>query len=315
MRSGQTAREIDEDAALWAVRSDPNHADPELERQIEDWLSGDPRRAGALLRAQAALSLVDRARALGAPPAPRPASISRRGLLFAGGGSALAAALAGGVFVATHRPEHFSTVRGELRRVPLADGSVAEINTDTAIEVALTSRMRRVRLQRGEAWFAVAKDARRPFVVQAADISIRAVGTAFSVYEAARGLEVLVTEGVVEASRAGDDRRLSVEAGSRLTVGPGGRFIVAEDGAAIARNLAWRAGQIDLDGRTLADAAAEFNRYNRRPIVIADPVLAGKGLIGLFATNESESFAKAVAGAFGAPLSESATEIRLGAAS
>ncbi len=85
-------------------------------------------------------------------------------------------------------------------------------------------------------------------------------------------------------------------------------------GQAIERDLAWRTGQIVLDGRTLAQAAAEFNRYNARQVVIDDAAIAREGLVGLFQTNEPDAFARSVAAALGARLTQTPTEIRIGAA-
>jgi transmembrane sensor len=312
MRSGQTAREIDEEAAQWAMRQDRD-LDSDFDDSLKAWLAGDPRRQGALLRAQAALSLVDRARALPEPVAPSAGRIDRRVLIGAGAAIAAAIPAAVGFALLSRKPERFSTARGELRRVPLSDGSVAEINTETALDVTMARQVRRIRLEQGEAWFAVAKDPARPFVVEASNIRVAAVGTAFSVNDAAQRLQVLVTEGVVEAWRAGGDgRRVRIEAGSRLSVAADGRFLVTEAAEDIARDLAWRTGQIDLAGRTLADAVLEFNRYNRRPIVIDDPALADQALVGLFATNEAASFARAAGAAFSAPVLETDAAIHLG---
>jgi len=204
MTSIRSASEIDDEAADWAVRVDAHGLDVEHEPELQAWLGGDVRRAGALLRAQAAISFLDRGRALanGAPTveavaAERP---SRRALI-AGVGGAATAALVGGVGLWAARPQRLDTRLGEIRRVPLADGSLVAINTKTALEVAMKPKSRRVLLKEGEAWFQVAKDPERPFVVAAGPVRVRAVGTAFSVRrgdEAGAGVDVMVTEGVVE---------------------------------------------------------------------------------------------------------------------
>lgn len=89
----ETARERDDAAAVWAVRLEEHGDDPGVAEGARDWLDGDPMRAGALARAQAALSLLNRGRALSGqlPLAPR-----RNRRLFIGGGIgvALAASLA-----------------------------------------------------------------------------------------------------------------------------------------------------------------------------------------------------------------------------
>jgi transmembrane sensor len=86
---------------------------------------------------------------------------------------------------------------------------------------------------------------------------------------------------------------------------------MAKSPAEIERSLAWRNGEIALDGESLGDAAGQFNRYNSRQIVIDDPQLAQERFVGLFRTNEPESFAAAVAATIGAKIEEDERIIRL----
>src|SRR5258706_3413361 len=93
------------------------------------------------------------------------------------------------------------------------------MNTQSAVEVAMHPNVREVALTRGEAWFKVAHDVRRPFIVSAGRIRVRAVGTAFSVRRHDDGADVQVTEGVIETWTVGEeDRRARVAAGSRAYV-------------------------------------------------------------------------------------------------
>ncbi|MEJ1961315.1 MAG: FecR domain-containing protein [Gammaproteobacteria bacterium] len=63
----------------------------------------------------------------------------------------------------------------------MRDGSAITLNTDSQLRVALTEAERRVDLKQGEAFFEVAKDSTRPFVVEAGRKRVVAVGTKFSV--------------------------------------------------------------------------------------------------------------------------------------
>lgn len=312
MTSFQSAKEIDDEAADWAARVDGRELDADHDVELQAWLAGDPRRAGAFLRAQAAISFLDRGRALaGADAAIEPSRPSRRALLT-GAGSALAAGLAGGAVFLTTRHQRLDTRLGEIRRVPLTDGSLVAINTTTALDVTMKPRSRQILLRRGEAWFQVAKDAERPFVVSAGRVQVRAVGTAFSVRRDGDGVDVMVTEGVVETwveGQAGARQRLS--AGNRVQLTGNSTPVVAESPSMIERSLAWRNGEIALDGESLGDAARQFNRYNNRQIIIDDTDLARERFVGLFRTNEPESFAAAVAATIGAKISEDDKVIRL----
>ncbi|TCS09352.1 FecR domain-containing protein [Caulobacter sp. BK020] len=316
MSSTRSASEIDDEAADWAVRVDARGLDVERDPELLAWLDGDARRAGALLRAQAAISFLDRGRALAgaAPSVEAVAGRPNRRALIAGAGG-IAAALIGGVGLWAARPQRLDTRLGEIRRVPLADGSLVAINTKTALDVAMRPRSRRIVLREGEAWFQVAKDPERPFIVAAGTVRVRAVGTAFSVRrgdEAAAGVDVMVTEGVVEAWIEGDPApRRQLSAGSRIVLASAVSPTVAESPSEIERSLAWRNGEIALDGENLEQAARLFNRYNNRQIVIEDPVLARERFVGLFQTNEPESFAAAVAATLGAVVNDDAGSIRI----
>ncbi|HEX6865593.1 MAG TPA: FecR domain-containing protein [Caulobacteraceae bacterium] len=303
MSERETAEAINEQAMRWIARLDREGRDGDLQAELDTWLGGDPRRQGAFLRAEAAWGLLDRAGVL-TPEAEEGevAPPTRRGLLL-GGGLAAALAATAGSWLAYRAlcTVRIRTVRGEIRRVPLADGSMAIVNTDTSVRVDLQPDLRAVALDDGEAWFQVARDKDRPFVVKVGDVRVRAVGTAFSVRRTAGGAVVQVTEGVVETWCVGEESAaVRVAAGGKAYVAPQAGPAVTRDAGEIDRSLAWRTGLIVLDGDTLGQAAEEFNRYNNRQIVIEDNELASQTYVGRFRTNEPEAFVKSVALTLGA---------------
>jgi transmembrane sensor len=307
MSERETAEAINEQAMRWIARLDRDGPGAHFQAELDAWLAGDTRRQGAFLRAEAAWSMLGRASTLepaeqDAPPA-RPA-FSRRRMLMGGGGIAasLVAATTGLFAWRVARTVRINTAKGEIRRVPLDDGSMAIVNTDTRVRVDLQPRLRAVKLDEGEAWFEVAKDRDRPFVVTAGDVRVRAVGTAFSVRRLPTGAVVQVTEGVVETWCVGDEAGVvRLSQGGKAFVAPAAKPAVApEVSEEIDRTLAWRTGLIILDGDTLAQAAAEFNRYNTRRIVIEDEALAAQTYVGRFRTNEPEAFVQSVALTLGA---------------
>ncbi|WP_454715792.1 FecR family protein [Caulobacter segnis] len=312
MTERKTAKAIHKEAAQWAARVDRGDLTPQEAQALDAWLAADPRQRGAYVRATAIWSTLDRAKALAAP-APSSSARERWGWRLAGGAAAIAAALLVAVQVFPRSSAAYETVVGELKHVALADGSSADINTNSALTVSMTPRGRAVELSRGEAWFKVAKNPSRPFVVSAGDIRVRAVGTAFAVRRMSGGAEVQITEGVVEIwSAAAPGVRTRAPAGGRLYVpasGEGPRSLAG----GVDEGLAWRQGRLALEGMSVAEAAVEFNRYNKRRIVVADPALGRKGLVGWFRTNQPEHFAEVVGQTFGAPVTTDATTIRLGA--
>ncbi len=306
----QSTADIDLAAARWALRLDRNDLTDADRAEHAAWLASDVRCRGALLQAEAAWLALDVLRddTGGSPdaadPGPDDLAVRRRVLsrrtMLAGLGSAAAASVAA-VFLAGQRPDRYDTAIGEVRRVPLADRSTMAINTDSRIGVAYAKARRSISIERGEAWFQVAHDRTRPFVVSAGRVRVEAVGTAFSVRRRADGADVMVTEGVVRVWVDGN------EAGA-IRLGAGSALLVSDENGsrpkpvlapAIDRKLAWRSGQMDIAGETLGEAVEEFNRYSPTPIVVLDRAVADKRLYGVFRLDDPQGFARTAAVALG----------------
>lgn len=317
---------IDQTAAEWVARRYSGRPNAGDDAAFQAWHDADPRHAGAYLRAEAAWVLLDRSQVLthgdgaaedvlssplSAPVARARPEPTRRAVLM-GAVAASIAALAGMAWFLRSRLS-FETGRGELRKVPLADRSLAAINTDSRIDVAMGPRRRDVQLVKGEAWFEVAKNPDAPFVVSAGDIRVRAVGTAFSVRRHDDGADILVTEGIVETwSVREPGRKTRLIAGDQAFVADAAKVATAYQPDEVTRKLAWRERKIILREETLSDAVAEFNRYNEQQIVIADPSLAGLKLVGGFDVDQPEDFARSVHAASEAPVSIRADRIIIG---
>jgi len=221
--------------------------------------------------------------------------------------------------------EHYTSGIGEVRRIALEDGSTMLLNTATEVAVQFSERQRNIRLIRGEALFEVAHDTARPFLVRVNDIAVRAVGTAFAVRLEAAQVDVTVTEGIVEVaepttalgsnqatSAASLPKAQRVAANERVVIGLAGAPEVRPIAPAEAdRQLAWRQGLVSFDGESLQAAVAEINRHNRRQIVIDDPALAAKPVVGIFRATDLDGFSAAAAEALKARAIRDGDVIRL----
>jgi transmembrane sensor len=199
-----------------------------------------------------------------------------------------------------------------MRRVTLDDGSVVMLNSGSRFSVHFLPQKREVWLERGEALFEVAKNKDRPFIVRTGEVSIRAVGTAFSVRkEPEQAVSIAVTEGTVEVSQpAIASQRVTIN--EVAVVQPARAVIVThEDHATMERQLAWLNGMISFAGETLGAAVEVVNRYSRRKIVIEDPTLRSKPVIGIFRTGDVNAFAQTAAAALGADIHTEDGVIRL----
>ena len=291
---------IDDQAVAWVAREDRAPLDPLDQEKRDGWLQQDVRHLGAYARARAAFAGMDRASALGSGVdlrlfATRPAGWLRWRRALPAVGAVAAACLLVVVSAWTFRPDHYSTRLGEVLRVPLADGSVVTLNSQTAVDVAFGKGVRHLTLRKGEALFDVAKDHQRPFVVTAGNAKVTAVGTSFSVLrEKDRGVQVVVREGVVKVDEAQAPSRLVVANSTLLTAAKSAPRIDVLRPDEIGRRLAWRDGMIAFDGDTLQQAADKFARYSELRILI-DPAVANRRVVGLYSATDPAGFARAVA--------------------
>ncbi len=193
MNSPQEQQQIRQQAAEWAIRLDGGDLDRSRREALDGWLAADPRHPAALALAQRTwkqLGSLAEPRTMVQTPvasAPRRAGGRRKGWRGWAAAAAVLLALgsawnerdAGVSWLADH-----ATGKGEVRILRLVDGSEVELDAQSAIDVAYDSRERRVRLLEGSAIFRAAPRAgreTRPFVVESAGGSTRALGTRFLV--------------------------------------------------------------------------------------------------------------------------------------
>lgn len=312
--------EIDNQAFAWVVRQRVRALNRADLAAFDAWYAADIRHQGAYARARAidnAVQIATGDRVVPDAEHARGLVVSRRRNLMLGGLAAGMALVAGKFgYSALHQGTVLTTAKGEFRRVPLQDKSIASINSGSQIEVSFTRHQRRIDLRKGEAWFEVAKDKSKPFIVAAGDALIRAVGTAFSVRRLAAGSEVLVTEGTVEVwSREGTAARRLVTAGEHAFLAEDAKAIpVTRQPDEVNRRLAWREGKLVLTRQTLGEAVADFNRYSVRTIVIVDPALQEQRLIGQYQLDAPELFARDVSLILDVPVEITTEKILIGRA-
>ncbi len=200
-------------------------------------------------------------------------------------------------------PRTYRTATGERLAFTLEDGSRITLNTDTQLTAAFSAGERKIQLIRGQALFEVAKDAQRPFVVEASGQRFVAVGTAFDVWVRDAGVQLTMVEGVVKVERSAEAGSepiveekssrdaLLLTAGEQLSLQAGLQRIHKTDADQVT---SWRTGQVIFDNTRLGEAIAELNRYSDRKIELADESLADLKLSGAFVTGRTNVFVEAV---------------------
>lgn len=200
-----------------------------------------------------------------------------------------------------------SSGTGELREVQLADGSQVTLGAESAVLVKLTPGFRRVTLARGEAYFDVARDEKRPFLVRADDLEVRVLGTRFEVHKGVGETRVSVEQGLVtvqsvagEAPDGGDaagDTPLLLSAGEGAVKPRGNPLARLTDSAPAVTG--WRQGRLAYDGAPLREVIADANRYYHHRIHLADAELGDLRVTASFRTDEIGQMIAVLEGAVG----------------
>jgi len=278
--------------------------------ELNCWLAANPANAAAFEAAQRAWDMVELAREY-----PEVLALCEEAVLTRGRSSAwlrrylpVAASIAiafvlsgtvavGGLSWADMRMlfgpsrQELQTSVGQTTNVTLPDGSVVTLDTDTKLRTIESRRERRVELLKGQAFFRVAKDPGRPFVVVAGDRKVTAVGTEFGVRLDKSRFQLTMVEGVVRveaplSSRSGAPARVqtaTMAAGSQLAVVNQQWTIKSVDPL---KETGWTRGLLIYEATPIEQVAEELNRYSDRKIVIEDPE-AGRRLVnGTFRAND-----------------------------
>lgn len=177
---------------------------------------------------------------------------------------------------------------GERRRLLLDDGSELQLNSDTALDLVSSARLREVRLLRGEIYVQAATDAvrGRPFVVRTRQGSICASAGRFLVRETAERTQVRVLQQTVEVrpqKAPGQLRQL--EGGQQAWFG---EREVSRPEPLEPQADAWRQGMLVVSDWALPRFIEELARY-RPGVLSCDPVLGGLRLSGAFHLADSDA--------------------------
>ncbi|MDE1147167.1 MAG: FecR domain-containing protein [Azospirillaceae bacterium] len=310
---------IEEQAARWLARQDAGPLDAAATAGFDAWIATSTRHRVTYLRLEAAWRHADR---LGTAPVPARPSTPRAPwrrwapLMATAAAVALVAVVplvdwdwpfAGG--------QKFSTGVGDRYTAHLQDGSQIELNTNTRLRASVDQTTREVRLDKGEAFFEVVHDDKHPFVVIAGDLRIVDVGTKFSVRRDGDRLEVVVAEGAVlveDMAHPNDvPPTLVTQLGSAVAQPKAIRKSNRSE-EQVRDALGWRRGALVFTDRPLREVAAEFNRYNRKQLVVpVDGPLGDIRIGGSFEATNVDAFARLLHSGFGLKVNDDGWEIKI----
>lgn len=280
----------------WIVRLGHPKVSPRTWAAFETWLDADPRHVDdysalkALARSSTALRgefLSDLNLIRSAPRVGRRAPIAWVAPALCG---LAAAALVILVWPSRDPMADATTYRtavGEIREVVLADGSHVTLDTATVLRARLDGPVRRVVLDKGSAYFAVAQDRTHPFQVGLGDRQVIVTGTHFTTSLRGDEARVAVLEGSVAVSSnrpaLADPLRdaTRLKPGDQVSYSPGEPIARAMD-IDPSRAAAWREHRLIFDDVALADVVAELSRYTDTRMTIADPTLGHRRVTAIF---------------------------------
>lgn len=306
-------------ASEWLVALSEQPANRDLRARFDRWLAASPEHARdweEISRASAVLGAASplhehqwgeflRERRAGRDARSAVLTVGRRRWTMRGMTALAAAAclafIFGGNLLLQFEADH-ATATAEQRRVQLADGTTVLLGPESAIDVAYTGAVRRVRLLKGEAFFEVAADATRPFAVEARALEARDIGTAFDVRLSARATDIAVRDGIVDVATP----RTAATVAERLEAGDWVRITQAghvERGKMPSDQVAaWTQGQLVVKNRSVAEVVEALRPYFAGMVMLRGATLEAQPLTGVYNLSDPVEALRAVARAQGATL-------------
>jgi len=317
-------------ARLMLAAEDSGWSD-ETVRDLEAWLHESDLHRTVYLRLEHSWRAADRIGSLGAGVMPPSLRHSASSTGYQGGPRwvSLAAAaclvliVAAGVWQVGPQLYHgysddvevtrIETTIGMRKKVGLPDGSDIELNTSSAMRAALSTDVREVWLDKGEAYFEIRHDASRPFLVHAGNRQVAVLGTKFSVRREGDKVTVLVSEGKVRVDdlNANHVVHSTTITGGDMAIGSGGATLVADSKIRVEDALSWRKGMLSFNQERLSDIASEFNRYNNQRLVIEGDDVAAIRIGGTYPASNPQEFAQLLSDAYGLQVRTTRNEIRI----
>jgi transmembrane sensor len=321
------AAKIEEIAATWRIRRESRDWSARDQAELDSWLAQSTLHEVTYLRLEYGWRGMDRLAAMTPPGARQVADelpiaaaakrpVDRRPMLLAASVAVAFVTIAAIVLtqVVDLSRKTYVTEVGEHSTVPFPDGSKVELNTDTRLRASVEQERRAVWLEQGEAYFEVAHDPTRPFVVHAGERRITVLGTKFSVRREGNDVRVIVVDGRVRVEAIEQPKpaqQTVAQRGDAVTARGASLRVTSRSIAAVENELSWRQGLLVFDQVTLEEAVAQFNRYNRKQLIIEDPAAARIPIGGRFDASNIDAFVRLIGQGLKLKISEQGDVIRI----
>jgi len=311
--SSEAMTSVRAQAAEWLVdrRSSEDWNDAR-QADLDAWLAQSPSHAVEFLRLEAAWNRTERMVVLRGPHRSLLRGNSRAGFILARVAAVLVVLAAVGAAIQQLIPkadyQSYSTTVGGRETLKLADGSTVELNTDSVVRIGVSGGQRRAWLDKGEAYFQIVHNSAHPFIVMAGDHRITDLGTKFSVRRKTDSVEVTLVEGRAQVDDAGRGKPAILEPGDIAIATARDVTVTRQKHDILEAALSWRHDMLTFHHATLADAVAEFNRYNREQLSVGDAYAAAQTFNGTLPTNDVAAFVRVTQKTFGLRITKRGNE-------
>lgn len=199
-----------------------------------------------------------------------------------------------GIGAQDQQQQAFRTGTGQRTRVTLPDGSVVTLDAETELRLHNSPKERRLDLIQGRAFFRVAHNAERPFIVYASGRKVRAIGTAFDVSNEQGNVIVTLVEGKVrvDGSAAGADGGTDMVPGRQLVMNRDLNWTLRR--VDVAKETSWTQGRLIFMDDMLSKAISDVNRYSTRKLAFQNGLIPDRQIVGVFEAGDVEGFVKAM---------------------
>lgn len=298
MMSADLSSSRHEQALDWLLRLQQAPHDMPLRVQFEQWLDQHADNAEAYRKAnqlwQLSSQLAPATRAhwpATAEVVPLPVARKNTRRWWLGAAVAACLILAVAPSLSLRLEADYRTAQGETRDVTLADGSMVQLDSDTAISVDYSDKHRDVRLLTGQAFFKVMPDTAKPFQVRADALRVTVTGTAFNVALRPNSIAVDVQHGSVRVEDSAKVLANALTAGQRL------RYLDGQAQLSLfvpSQAAAWRQGQLIADDQPVAEVVQALAHYLPGKVLLRDDALGARRVTGVYDLRKPEAALRAV---------------------
>lgn len=308
----EPADHVEAAASNWLARRVSDRWSEKDDAELNEWLSHSSANRIAYFRLESAWNYTSRLGALRRPHLEHGSPSKRSRIVLRVAAAVLL--VAGGAFAVSTQIDQthelvYRTAVGGRETLKLADGSQIELNTNSVLRLTYGKNTRRAVLEHGEAYFQITHDASRPFTVETGNHRVTDIGTKFLVRSSNGSLEVAVTDGIVRLE--GTDKREKqqlLKRGDVIVISKRSADLTHKPVQKLADELGWRRGVLVFENATIAEAAAQFNRYNTKKLIVA-PSAAHVAIGGTFPSNNVETFTELAQDVLGLHIEERGDQI------